>query len=237
MIRFITLQSAGVPKEIKGKKGKAKGKKGDLGQTFNPKAKYHQKNKEKTQVDIIGKQHKQKGPVFVKMESGVISEEEESEMLVLDVENEPQDDTLEQEEPQYGNFSQDKSQDGISEMEELQDGSLKQFDVRVQDSNSCSVNSLHTHTLTSTTQIYNPTTNLLHEEPNTNGLIPELHVHETQTELTNNIDEVLQSLLYSIVLLYFVLLKEIDVSDDEEEKKALIEEENLLQLEELKKAR
>ena len=152
------------------------------------------------------------------MESGVISEEEESELLVLDVENEPQDETLEQEEPQYGNFSQDKSQDGISEMEELQDGSLKQFDVRVQDSNeiphstqnivtsdnSCSVNSLHTHTLTSTTQIYNPTTNLLHEEPNTNGLIPELHVHETQTELTNNIDEVFIffNIFYCVIIFY-----------------------------------
>ena len=150
------------------------------------------------------------------MESGVISEEEESEMLVLDVENEPQDETLEQEEPQYGNFSQDR----ISEMEELQDGSLKQFDVRVQDSNeipysthnivtsdnSCSVNSLHTHTLTSTTQIYNPTTNLLHEEPNTNGLIPELHVHETQTELTNNIDEVfiVFVIFYCVITFYII---------------------------------
>ena len=33
-----------------------------------------------------------------------------------------------------------------------------------------------------------------------------------------------------------MFLKEINESDDEEEKKALIEEENLLQLEELKKA-
>ena len=144
------------------------------------------------------------------MESGVISEEEESELLVLDVENEPQDETLKQ----Y------KSQDGISEMEELQDGSLKQFDVKVQDSNeilhstqnivtsdnSCSVNSLHTHTLTSTTQIYNPTTNLLHEEPNTNGLIPELHVHETQTELTNNIDEVFIFfvIFYCVIIFYII---------------------------------
>ena len=76
-------QSAGTPKEVKGKKAKSKGKKGDLGQSFNPKAKYHQKSKEKNQPLLIGQQHKQKEPVFVES-----TELEPTSMEVVDIEDE-----------------------------------------------------------------------------------------------------------------------------------------------------
>ena len=85
LLSYIS-QSAGTPKEVKGKKAKAKGKKGDLGQSFNPKAKYHQKSKEKNQPLLIGQQHKQKEPVFVES-----TELEPASMEVVDIE---EDETL-----------------------------------------------------------------------------------------------------------------------------------------------
>ena len=81
ILSLIFLKSAGTPKEVKGKKSKAKGKKGDLGQSFNPKAKYHQKSKEKNQPLLIGQQHKQKEPVFVES-----TDPESASMEVVDIE-------------------------------------------------------------------------------------------------------------------------------------------------------
>lgn len=81
ILSLIFLKSAGTSKEVKGKKVKAKGKKGDLGQSFNPKAKYHQKSKEKNQPLLIGQQHKQKEPVFVEC-----TELEPASMEVVDIE-------------------------------------------------------------------------------------------------------------------------------------------------------
>ncbi len=46
-----------------------------MGQTFNPKAKYHQNSKDKTQAVFAGKLHKQLGPLVIEDTQG--QEEEE----------------------------------------------------------------------------------------------------------------------------------------------------------------
>lgn len=46
-----------------------------MGQSFNPKAKYHQKNKEKSHTVFAGKQHKQQGPLVIEEEMVQTTEE------------------------------------------------------------------------------------------------------------------------------------------------------------------
>ena len=96
IIIFFFTQSSGVPKDSKGKKGKGRGdgskRTGDIGQSFNPKDKYHHKNKSETTSNnvLLEQHHRQQPPALVvqAVEEKEKEEEEEKEKKVKEEEEE-----------------------------------------------------------------------------------------------------------------------------------------------------
>ncbi|XP_019850525.1 PREDICTED: nuclear export mediator factor Nemf-like [Amphimedon queenslandica] len=213
-MRMNLLASSGALKESKGKKGKGKGggnggkRSGDIGQSFNPKDKYHHKKKSlETANNVLEQHHRQQPPALL------VQQEEEMEQTVSDtafvVVNNDNDDT--------------KRMDSDSTHEILSTDLVTSFTDTNQSSSSItpslydpsSTDTVHTtsdtvinHDSTTDQQFLSTNTTISSPPPVTN----DESLPPSTTEVVND-----------------------EMESDEEEKRAILADENILQLEEAQK--